>query len=375
MELKDGGMRFAHDPRVVLTLDAGGTTFGFSAIQGGREVAPPVILPAEPRDLERCLDTLVEGFRRVLDAAPAPPAALSFAFPGPADFARGVIGDCANLPAFRGGVALGPFLEDRFGLPVFINNDGDLFAYGEALAGLLPETNRLLEDSGSPLRFRNLLGVTFGTGFGAGLVRDGRPYLGDNGGGLEIWALRSKRFPHSPVEEFVSIRGVRRAYAEAACLPLDSAPEPRLIAAIARGETPGHKGAAIEAYRAFGEEAGNALASAVTLLDALVVIGGGLSAAHRLFMPALLGEMNSHLASPGGLRSARTGIRAFDLDDPAGRAAFGQGAAHRIVVPRSTRELSYDPLKRTGVGVSRLGTILAVGIGAYAYALERLDAK
>lgn len=366
-------MRLAQDSRVVLTLDAGGTTFGFSAIQGARAAAPPVVLPAQPKDLDRCLDTLVEGFQRVMDSSPAAPAALSFAFPGPADFARGVIGDCANLPAFRGGVALGPFLEERFGLPVFINNDGDLFAYGEALAGLLPETNSLLQAAGSPLQFHNLLGVTFGTGFGAGLVHRGRPYLGDSGGGMEIWALRAKRFPHSPVEEFVSIRGVRRAYAEAAGIPFDSAPEPRLIAAIARNEAHGDRSAAMEAFRAFGEEAGNALANAVTLLDTLVVIGGGLSAAHRLFMPALVEEMNSHLGSPSGMRTRRTGLQAFDLEEPAGQAAFLAGAACRVKVPRSSREVPYDPIKRTGVGVSRLGTVLAVGVGAYAYALERLD--
>jgi glucokinase len=366
-------MTLALDSRVVLTLDAGGTTFAFSAIQGGRAAVPPIVLPAQPDDLERCLDTLVDGFQRVRESAPVAPVALSFAFPGPADFVRGVIGDCNNLPAFRGGVALGPFLEDHFRLPVFINNDGDLFAYGEALAGLLPETNRLLEGSGSSLRYRSLFGVTFGTGFGAGLVHDGRLYLGDNGGGMEIWALRAKRFPHGPAEEGVSIRGVRRAFAEAARIPFETAPDPQTIAAIAQGEAPGERGAAMEAFRAFGEEAGNALANALTLLDTLVVIGGGLSAAHRLFMPALLEEMNSHLASPAGARYDRTGFRAFDLDDPAGLAAFLQGEPQLVRVARSDRQVAYDPCKRTGVGVSRLGTAAAVGVGAYAYALDRLD--
>lgn len=37
-----------------------------------------------------------------------------------------------------GGVALGPMLQEKFGIPVFINNDGDLFAFGEAIAGFLP---------------------------------------------------------------------------------------------------------------------------------------------------------------------------------------------------------------------------------------------
>ena len=30
-----------------------------------------------------------------------------------------------NFPSFRDGVALGPFLEEKFGIPVFINNDGE----------------------------------------------------------------------------------------------------------------------------------------------------------------------------------------------------------------------------------------------------------
>ena len=33
-------------------------------------------------------------------------------------------------------------LREQFGIPVFINNDGNLFAYGEALAGTLPEVNK-----------------------------------------------------------------------------------------------------------------------------------------------------------------------------------------------------------------------------------------
>ena len=53
-----------------------------------------------------------------------PPVAISFAFPGPADYKRGIIGDLGNLPSLRGGIALGPMLEAEFGIPVFINNGG-----------------------------------------------------------------------------------------------------------------------------------------------------------------------------------------------------------------------------------------------------------
>lgn len=57
-----------------------------------------------------------------------------FRFPGPADYPNGIIGGwLPNFPSFRDGVALGPFLQEKFGVPVFINNDGDLFAYAFAL--------------------------------------------------------------------------------------------------------------------------------------------------------------------------------------------------------------------------------------------------
>lgn len=85
---------------------------------------------------------------------------------------NGIIGDLKNLPAFQGGVALGAFLRNKFGIPVFINNDGDLFAYGEALAGALPEVNRSYGMRGK-IKYKNLIGITLGTGFGGGVVREG----------------------------------------------------------------------------------------------------------------------------------------------------------------------------------------------------------
>src|SRR4030042_6141259 len=93
--------------RVVLTLDAGGTNFVFSAIQSDQEIIAPVALPSHAHDLKKCLDTIKKGFRKCLEAVPEEPSAISFAFPGPADYPGGIIGDLVNLPAFRGGVALG----------------------------------------------------------------------------------------------------------------------------------------------------------------------------------------------------------------------------------------------------------------------------
>lgn len=361
------------DDRVVMTLDAGGTNFRFAAMRGGRAVTETVAMPSHGDDLERCLANLVEGFSQVKASCPAPPVAISFAFPGPADYPNGIIGDLPNLPAFRGGVALGPMLEEKFGIPTLINNDGDLFTYGEAIAGLLPHLNGHLEKAGSPKRFKNLFGVTLGTGFGGGIVRDGKLFVGDNSGAGEVWLLRHKLDRGMNVEEGASIRAVRRVYAQQAGIAPADAPEPKDIFEIATGGAEGNREAAVEAFRRMGEVVGDALGNALTLVDGLAVIGGGLSGAASLFLPAVVEELNGTYTGPTGNTYPRLASRAFNLEDPAQLDVFLRGDSREITVPGSQRTLKYDPLARVGVGLSRLGTSQAIAIGAYAFALNNLD--
>jgi glucokinase len=368
-------MSHTPDQRIVMTLDAGGTNFRFAAISGTKLVTDTVAMPANGDNLQKCLANIVEGFTRIRKACPQPPAAISFAFPGPADYPRGIIGDLGNLPGFRGGVALGPMLEDKFSIPTFINNDGDLFVYGEAIAGFLPYVNGLLEKAGSPKRYKNLFGVTLGTGFGGGIVRDGELFIGDNSGGGEVWLLRNKLAPQMNAEEGASIRAVRRAYGEQAGVPFDQVPEPKVLFDIAQGKAPGNKPAALEAFRRLGESVGDAMGQALTLIDGLAVIGGGVSGSWPLFLPALVNELNSTYTAPNGNKFRKLVPHVFNLEDEAQREKFLQGETREITVPGSTRKLKYDPLSRIGIGMSRLGTSEAVAIGACAFALRKLDRR
>ena len=355
-----------------MTLDAGGTNLRFSALRGGKPVAETVSLPSNGDDLEKCLANIVEGFNRVKALCPQPPAAISFAFPGPADYPRGIIGDLGNLPGFRGGVALGPMLEEKFGIPVFMNNDGDLFVYGEAIGGILPHVNGLLEKAGSPKRYKNLFGVTLGTGFGGGIVRNGEIFIGDNSASGEVWLLRNKIHPSMNAEEGACIRAVRRVYANQSGTPFDQVPEPKELFEIANGNMVGNQAAAREAFRCLGESAGDAVANAITLIDGLTVIGGGISNAWPLFLPALVDELNSTFTNPAGNKFRRLLPAAFNLEDTVQLETFLKGETRTIKVPGSDRSLAYDSLLRVGVGMSRLGTSQAIAIGAYAFALQKL---
>ncbi|MBK1879859.1 ROK family protein [Pelagicoccus mobilis] len=366
-------MNYENDERIVLTLDAGGTNFVFSAIQANRSVVDPVVLPAEAEDLERSLATIEQGFRLVAGSLATSPSAISFAFPGPADYPRGVIDNVGNLPAFAGGVPLGPWLEKRFGLPVFINNDGDLFVYGEAIAGLLPKVNDMLKRAQSPKRYQTLFGITLGTGFGGGLVHRNRLFIGDNSNATEIWLMRNKVRPSCLSEDGASIRAVRNAYARLAGIDSNDAPSPKEISDIAMGRREGVKVAALESYRELGEVVGDALANALTLFDGLVVIGGGLSNSYPLFVPALLKELNGEIENYDGKSLPRIVQKSFDLEDDGQLSVFLEGDQKEILMPGGDESMLYDPMKRIGIGRSVLGTSEAVAIGAYAFALNELD--
>lgn len=285
---------YKFDKRIVITLDAGGTNLVFGAMQANEFIVDPITLPSNAQDLDLCLQTMVKGFEQVIAQLDQKPVAISFAFPGPADYPNGIIGGLLpNFPSFRNGVALGPFLEDKFGIPVYINNDGDLFAFGEAIGGALPEINDKLAAMGSARRYSNLLGYTFGTGFGIGMVIDGKLNRGNNSC-VETFCLPHKKNPSWFVEEGVAIRAIKRVYGEVSG-DVNHKFEPKDICDIAEGKIPGNKEAAIKAFEEFGEVAGDAIATAVTLTDALVVIGGGLTGARKFFMPSLLKQLRGVL--------------------------------------------------------------------------------
>ena len=363
---------FRKDSRVVLTLDAGGTNMVFGAMRGGEFIVEPITFPANSHDLDLCLGTMVKGFQAVIDMLEEKPSAISFAFPGPADYPNGIIGGyLPNFPSFREGVALGPFLRRKFGVPVYINNDGDLYAYGEALGGVLPEVNAKLAAAGSAKRYSNMIGYTFGTGFGVGMIVNGQLNRGDNSC-VETFCLPHKKLSGVIVEDGVAVRAVKRVYGELSG-NMDHGLEPKDIFDVAEGKREGDPEAARKAFAEMGEIAGDAMATAVTLTDGLIVIGGGITAARKYIMPALLESLRGKMHTVGGEELSRVQMKVYDLDDPAEFAEFARGQQRRLKIYGYDEEVNYDPQKRIGVAISKMGASKAISVGAYTFALDQLD--
>ena len=66
-------------------------------------------------------------------------------------------------------------------------------------------------------------------------------------------------------------------------------------------------------------------------------------------------------------------VVAYNLEDEQGLDSFLKPSSLEIPVPFTSRTVNFDPNKKIGIGISRLGTSKAVSIGAYAYALAKLD--
>jgi len=357
----------------ILSLDAGGTNFVFSAIKNEKQIGESIKIPSHGDNLDKSLQSIISGFEQLANQVENRFHAISFAFPGPSDYEHGIIGDLGNLPAYRGGVALGPMLENHFKVPVFINNDGDLFTFGEAFAGALPKINEKLKTLSSTKHYKNLIGITLGTGFGLGVVNERKMLRGDNSMPAEVWLL--KNFPDNTynIEESISIRGIIRNYhqenrSNESITPLE-------VYKIATGDMPGNKAAAIKAYEQFGESLGDAMASLISLFDANLVIGGGLAGAWDLFMPSAMKAMKSEFITPEGQKIPRLTHQVFNLEDDKAFAAFAAGEQTEIQIPYSNERMNYDKMPRVGIIKSQLGTSNAVSLGAYHFAISKLKMK
>jgi glucokinase len=360
------------DKRIVMTLDAGGTNLVFSALSGGKEIIDPIHYPSNAHDLDLCLRTLIKGFEEVRTKLSQSPVAISFAFPGPADYKNGIIGRLPNLPAFNGnGVALGPMLEDHFKLPVFIGNDGDLFTLAESTAGVMPYINHQLKQNGSSKVYKNLFGITLGTGFGAGMVINNQLNEGDNTSASEVWLTRNFRNTKWYSECSIGVKPVLNHYRKFSRKDhIDLTPKD--IHEIALGKKDGDQHAALLAFREMALVIAESLCNAMTLIDGMIVIGGGLAGAYDLIVPDIVLAMNGTISKVDGTEIPRLIQHVYNLEDPEQLTEFLAYKGVEIDVPFSSRKVFYAADKRIGICKTRLGTSQAVALGAYVHAIQHL---
>lgn len=153
----------------VLGADLGGTNFRVGRVQdNGVQHVSTVAINAAGTEQE-----VFEQLCGLVDKEiSADIAGIGVGVPSIADLATGVVYDVQNIPAWKE-IHLKEKLEQRYHVPVRINNDANCFAAGEKYFG-----------KARPYDFA--VGLIMGTGFGAGIIANGRVYSGVNCGAGEF---------------------------------------------------------------------------------------------------------------------------------------------------------------------------------------------
>lgn len=189
--------------RYYIGIDIGGTK---CAVVRGDErgtvtakVKFPTTTPAET------LASIYETTLRLLEegkTAGETPVAIGVSCGSPMDSRRGIIQEPPNLLGWKD-VHITEELTSSTGLPAFLCNDANACALAEWRFG-----------AGQGVR--NMVFCTFGTGFGAGLILDGKLYAGENDNAGEIGHIRLDTdgpmgyYKIGSVEGFCSGGGLRK---------------------------------------------------------------------------------------------------------------------------------------------------------------------
>lgn len=257
---------------VVSVLEIGGTHVTAANVAVDSRSVRPGQMVREPLDSDGSAEEIVSTLARCVSRLPARPGGRwSVALPGPFDYEGGIgqfegVGKFEALRGFDLGAALTSVLPSPAGLS--FHNDAHAFALGEWWAG-------------AARGHRSAVGITLGTGVGSGFLRDGQVRRSGPGvppdGRLDLL-----RHAGRPLEETVSRRAIRRAYADATGTP------PELdVREIAERARRGDRVAAEVFTRTF-HVLGTVLGPPLAEFGATVlVVGGSIAASWDLVAPPL----------------------------------------------------------------------------------------
>ncbi len=321
--------------RRTIGVDLGGTKLLAGAVDPGLGVHHRTQRTVTGLDQAALLDVAVDAVLEARESAGAEVAAVGFGIPCLIDQRTGTAVIAVNLPLAD--IAFADVMAERLGLPVFVDNDGNVAALAEHRAGAARGASEVVL-------------LTIGTGIGGGLILRGEPYRGGIGAGAELGHLvidmdgprcQGNCPNHGCVEALASgtalAREARRIAAERPGSALERAlRNGRELAGPIVTEL-AHDGdaAAIEVLALIGSRLGGAIASLVNIFNPqVVVIGGGVIGAGEL----LLGPAREVVAQRA-LRPSRDEVRIVP-------ARFGVEAGMI-----GAAALAFDGLQRRAVGL------------------------
>lgn len=245
----------------VTCVDLGGTKLAIANIQNGEIIAfhqVPICADLSKDDFNAFLISEITPF--ITNACQG----ICIGVPGLVETATGFVIEVLNIPNWQN-VELKTLIESRFKLPALIHNDANCFTYG-------------IYNNAKYCHFDNLVGVTLGTGLGAGLILNSRLYTGKQSAAGEFGS-----FPYLDgiIEDYCSGQFFKRQGIDGlATFQLAEAGDSNALAIFAE----------------LGEHLGNAIVQVVQAFNPeAIVFGGSVAKSAPFFINTLQATLQSKL--------------------------------------------------------------------------------
>lgn len=156
---------------IYLGIDIGATKTIFLVVRfgGGKFKILEMTRCSTPRKEAEILKMVEENFKGLAEKYEI--AGLGIGFAGPVDFKRGAAIAGPNLKT--GKIEFKKILERKLKIPVAVDNDAKCFVLAESVFG-------------AAKGYKNIIGLTIGTGIGGGIIIDGKIYRGATGSAGEF---------------------------------------------------------------------------------------------------------------------------------------------------------------------------------------------
>jgi glucokinase len=283
----------------VIGVDLGGTKLLAAAVGRDLSVHHRALRPSAGLPQGELLDMCVEAVEEARAEAPGEVEGVGFGIPCLIDQEKGMALMAVNLEIVD--VRFRDLMAERLGLPVWVDNDGNVAALAEHRFGAARGTSEALL-------------LTIGTGIGGGLILGGRPYRGATGAGAEIGHIvvdmdGPRCQGNCPNRGCLEAVASGTAIATLARKVAGERPESALGKALAEGtDVTGslatelaHDGdeAAISVLAEIGRRLGAGISGLVNLFEPeVVVVGGGAIAAGDLLLEPARREMAARALPP-----------------------------------------------------------------------------
>lgn len=234
----------------VIGVDLGGTN-----VRAGRVVDGVIQQHATRKVSSAAAEEVVleEVAATIQDVMTAETTAIGIGVPSVVDEDTGIVYNVENIPSWQE-VHLAQFLNDRFSVPAFVNNDVNCFVLGEHCFG---------QGQGHP----SIVGLALGTGVGGGIIIDNRLYAGATCGAGEFGMVP---YLDQNVEYYCSGEFFEKIH--------NTTGE----AVLAQAEQ--NDSAALAIMDEFGAHLGNAIMLVLHTVDPeLIILGGSVSNAFPFF--------------------------------------------------------------------------------------------